>query len=188
MGCKELIESLKAAGDGKLTALRAESEVEAERVRTGAARSIKALRDEHARKHAAEAAREAETILAEANAEVRAIRLRAERVLAERLHGVARALLNSLRNEGYRDVFIGFAREHPRFTWKTVRVNPDDAALARELFPDAEVLVEQGITGGMEVASEGDQVRVVNTFEKRLERLWEEMLPDIMREMTGQGT
>jgi vacuolar-type H+-ATPase subunit E/Vma4 len=27
----------------------------------------------------------------------------------------------------------------------------------------------------------------VNTFEKRLERMWEEMLPDIMKDVTGRG-
>jgi vacuolar-type H+-ATPase subunit E/Vma4 len=188
MGCKELIGSLRAAGDERLKAIRAEAEKEAERVRLDAGRRIEALQEEHARKHAAEAARQAETLMAEANRNVRAIGLRAERALAERLYGAARASLNALRNEGYRDVFTGFARELPRFTWKTVQVNPGDVALAREQFPGAEVLAEPGIIGGLVAASEGDQVRIVNTFEKRLERMWEEMLPDIMKEVTGQGT
>jgi V/A-type H+/Na+-transporting ATPase subunit E len=187
MGCKELISSLRSAGDEKLKTLRAEAEQEAERVRAEAARRIDALRQEHARRHAAEAARHAEVLMAEANSAVRAVGLRAERALADRLYDVARASLHTLRNEGYRDLFTGFAGEFPRFTWKTVRVNPGDVGLAREYFPDAEVQEDPVIIGGMVAASEGDRVRVVNTFEKRLERLWEEMLPDIMKEVGGLG-
>jgi len=188
MGCKELIGSLRAAGDEKLKAILVEAEQEAERIRADTARRIETLQEQHAMKHAAEAAKLSESLMAEANRTVRAIGLRTERDLAERLYAAARASLHTLRNAGYRDVFTGFARELPRFTWKTVRVNPGDVALAREQFPGADVLAEPGIIGGLEAESEGDHVRVVNTFEKRLERMWEEMLPDIMKEVPGQRT
>jgi len=188
MGCKELIESLRAAGDDKLKAIRAEAEQEAERIRADAARRVGALQEERARKHAAEAAKQSEALMAEANRTVRAVGLRAERALADRLYRAARASLPALKNVGYQDVFSGLARELPPFTWKTVRVNPGDVALAREQFPGAEVLAEPSIIGGLEATSEGDRLQVVNTFEKRLERLWEEMLPEIMKEVAGQGT
>jgi flagellar biosynthesis/type III secretory pathway protein FliH len=42
----------------------------------------------------------------------------------------------------------------PTFTWKTVRVNPEDVALAREQFPGAEVLADPGVIGGLEAASD----------------------------------
>jgi V/A-type H+-transporting ATPase subunit E len=182
MGCKELIASLKAAGDERLKSLRAEAEQEAAKVRAESARRIDALRDEHARKHAVEAERQADALLAGANAAVRAIGLKAERGLAERLYGAAQSSLHTLRNEGYPGVFAGFARELPGLAWRTVQVNPADAALARGQFPDAEVQVDPGIAGGLVVETEDGRVRVVNTFEKRLERLWEEMLPAIMKD------
>lgn len=186
MGCRELIESLRVAGDEKIKAIRQEAEQEAGRIRAEAAHRIEALQDEHARRHNAEAAKEAEQLQAEANSAIRRIGLRAERALAERLYASAQGSLHTLRNVGYRDVFQGFARELPPFTWKTVRVNPGDAALAREVFPGAEIQTVPEIIGGFEAVSEGERVRVVNTFEKRLERMWEEMLPDIMKEATGQ--
>ena len=188
MGCKELIGSLRAAGDEKLKALHVESEQEEQQIRAEAAHRIEALKEEYARKHAAEAAKQAEALMAEANRTVRAIGLRAERALAERLFSVARASLQTLRNAGYRDVFTRFAQELPQFTWKTVRVNPEDVALAREQFPGAEILADPDIIGGLEAASEGNRVKVINTFAKRLERTWEEMLPDIMKEVSGKGT
>ena len=110
-------------------------------------------------------------------------KLLAERALADRLYGLAQSSLPALRNVGYRDMFVSFAQELPRFAWKTIRVNPGDGALAREQFPGAEVQFDKTITGGLEAISDGGEVRVVNTFEKRLERTWEEMLPEIMKEV-----
>jgi vacuolar-type H+-ATPase subunit E/Vma4 len=186
MGCRELIESLRVAGDERIKAIREEAEQEAGRIREETTRRIEGLQGEHARRHAAAAAKEAEALQADANAAMRRIGLRAERALADRLYVVARESLRTLRNVGYGDVFQGFARELPQFTWKKVRVNPEDAALARELFPGAEIQPSPEIIGGLEAVSEGEQVRVVNTFEKRLERMWEEMLPDIMKEVSGR--
>lgn len=183
MGCKELIGSLRTAGDERLRTLRADAEQEADRVRAEASRRIDALHEEHARRHAVQAALATEALLAEANAAVRTIRIRAERDLADRLYGVARASLPHLRNAGYRDVFAGFARELPKLAWRTVQVNPADVELAREVFPDADVRPDPAIIGGMVAAAENDRMQVVNTFEKRLACLWEEMLPDIMKEL-----
>src|SRR5512145_3170701 len=183
MGCRELIESLRQAGDERVRAARAEAEQEAERIKADAAGRIAKAREANERKRAAEAARYAASLLAEANAEARRIRIKADRLLAERLHAAARSSLASLRNVGYRDVFRGLAREMPRAVWKKVQVNGSDATLARELFPDAEIITDRSITGGFVALSEGDQVRVVNTFEKRLERLWDDMLPDMIKEM-----
>ncbi len=183
MGCKELIESLRTAGDERIKAMRAEAEQEAERARAEAARRIAEIQVEHAAKRSAAAAAREAQYLAAANGTVRQKRLLTERALAERLYGLARSSLPTLRNVGYRDMFASFSQELPRFTWKTIRVNPADGALAREHFPDTEILFDKTITGGLEAISDGGQVKVVNTFEKRLERMWEEMLPEIMKEV-----
>jgi V/A-type H+-transporting ATPase subunit E len=186
MGCKELIESLRAAGDERIKTIRAEAEQEAERVRADAARRIAEVQAGHARMRSSAAAAHAERYLAEANGTVRQQRLLAERALADRLYGLAGTSLSTLRNVGYRDMFGSFVLELPRFTWKTIRVNPADGALAREHFPGAEILFDKAITGGLEAISDEGQVKVVNTFEKRLERMWEEMLPEIMKEVMEQ--
>ena len=186
MGCRELIESLRAAGDERVKSMRLEAEREAEHVRAEASRRIAEVRADHAAKRSAAAAARAEQYLAEANVTVRQKKLLSDRALADRLYGLARSSLTTLRNVGYRDMFLSFTQELPRFAWKTVRVNPADGALAREHFPDAEILFDKAITGGLEVTSDGGQVKVVNTFEKRLERMWEEMLPEIMQEVMAR--
>jgi len=182
MGCKELIESLRAAGNGKIRALRADAEQETERIRTEAESRIGALRAAHARERSVAADEHAERILADANAEARRLRLGTERALAERLHALARGTLPMLRNEGYADVFAEFVRELPVFPWKSIRVNAVDLDLARKHFPGAEIVADPGITGGFIAVSSRDELQIVNTLERRLDSLWEEMLPEIMRD------
>jgi vacuolar-type H+-ATPase subunit E/Vma4 len=182
MGCKELIDSLRAAGEGRMRALRTDAEQEMERIRSEAASRAQAIRQQHEAQRSAAATEQASRIIGEANAAVRLVRLRSERAFAERLNALARSSLLSLRNIGYADVFASFVQELPQFVWKTVRVNPDDADLARKHFPGAEIVPDPGVTGGLIAISEGEQVRIVNTFERRLETLWEELLPDIMKE------
>ncbi len=183
MGCKELIESLRASGDEKIAALRAGAGQEAEKVRADAGRAIEALRANHERRKAGLAAEIAAERVSKAQESARQVMLAAEMKLCDRLFALARSSLRTLRNEGYRDVFRSFAAELPRFAWKTARVNPDDADLARTFFPEAAIIPDETITGGLIVETEGGSVRVDNTFEKRLERAWEEMLPEIMKEV-----
>ncbi len=187
MGCKELIESLRATGNGKIRALHAEAEKEAERIRADAEGRIAALRADHMRERSLAADEHSERVVAEANAQARRLRLGTERALAERLHALARAALPNLRNAGYADVFASFVRELPEFPWKTVRVNPQDVPLAQKHFPGAEIEPDAGITGGLVALSDGGEAQVVNTLERRLDSLWDEMLPDIMRDAAGAG-
>jgi len=183
MGCKELIESLRASGDEKIAALRAGAGQEAEKVRADTALAIEALRADHERRKAGLAAEIAAERASEAQESIRQVMLAAEKKLCDRLSALARSSLRTLRNEGYREVFRSFASELPRFAWRTVRVNPGDAELARTFFPEAAIIPDENITGGLIVETEGGSVRVDNTFEKRLERAWEEMLPEIMKEV-----
>jgi vacuolar-type H+-ATPase subunit E/Vma4 len=182
MGCEELISALRASGDGKVRALRAEAEQEAERIRGEGAMLVQTMRSEHERETAADAAEIGGRLLAEANAEARGIRLRAERALEKRLRSLALSALPSLRNVGYAAVFASLARELPSLAWKTIRVNPEDVDLAKDLFPGAEVVGDGSITGGFLCATKGEEIEVENTFERRLDALWEVMLPDLMRD------
>jgi len=185
MGCRELIEALRAAGEEKVRSQRAAAEQDAARMRAEADARIDRLRRSRDQEHAAAAAQQAEALLAEAAADARRERIRSERALADRLAGIARAALPSLRNVGYADVFASFVQELPRLEWRTVKVNPADVTLARSHFPGAEVLPDEGISGGLIAQTEGRRIQVVNTFETRLEHLWEDLLPEIMQEVQG---
>lgn len=182
MSCKELIESLRKAADERVKGLWAEAEAEAGRVRSDAAGRIEQMRQDNARKQRLLAGDQAARARSEANRRARVISLSAEKGLSDRLYESAVALLPSLRKQRYEAVFAAFARELPPLAWQAVRVNPGDAALAKKHFPGAEIATDAKITGGMDVSAGGGAIRVINTFEKRLERAWGDLQPELIRD------
>lgn len=188
MSCKELIDSLKKAADERVLLMRQESEREAGAAKADVARRLEQRRDEAKRKEAA-AQRDANAqALSAANNRAREIMLSAEKELSARLEAVAASSLPGLRKAGYETAFGKMARELPTLAWHTVRVNPGDVALAEKFFPGAEIVPDRNITGGMDVSTKDGSIRVINTFEKRLERAWSDMLPLLIRDVYGEGS
>ncbi|HAK59322.1 MAG TPA: hypothetical protein DCO77_02920 [Nitrospiraceae bacterium] len=186
MGSRELIESLRKAADEKIQAIQQDAETETRKIKAEAVRRKDELRQDYARVQSAEAEEYGRARLAEANSRARALRLAAEQALAQRLQAAARSSLHSLRGTGYPGIFAALAQELPPLAWDSVRVNPEDVGLAKKQFPNAEIVADEEISGGMDAAAEGGRVRVVNTFEKRLERMWMHMLPALMTDAGEQ--
>ncbi|GAB4333484.1 MAG: hypothetical protein Kow0089_02190 [Desulfobulbaceae bacterium] len=103
------------------------------------------------------------------------------RRLADRLYQSAVDRLPELRGEGYAGLFAAFVGELPELEWEAVRVHPDDRELAARHFPQARVEAEEGITGGFEAVGMDGRLRVVNTLENRLEKVWPSLLPSLIR-------
>jgi vacuolar-type H+-ATPase subunit E/Vma4 len=63
--------------------------------------------------------------------------------------------------------------------------------MAETHLPDSKIIPDYKITGGLEVFRENRKQHIINTFEKRLERAWEEILPfliiDTYREAARHG-
>jgi vacuolar-type H+-ATPase subunit E/Vma4 len=191
MGCNELIESLRKASEGRVCAIWTDAEEEVRKIWADVSHEIDRMREEYAGILSGPAHVEVSTILMEAHKKARMIGLSAEDLISKRLFSLAMTLLHRLRNEGYEDLFGRFARELPPLRWQTLKVNPDDVDLARKYFPDAEIFPDSNIAGGFRATAEAERIRVVNTFEKRLERAWADLLPDLMgdvREISDVGT
>lgn len=183
MGYRELIEALRSEGEEKIRAVRQEAGAEAEALRTKTAGEIERIRAEHDRQQSKAVADLSGEALAEAAARARAIRLRAEQELSGRMVRLARASLAQLRDDRYAETFAALVRELPQHPWVVARVNPADVDMAKACFPGAEIVPDSTITGGLEVSDREGRVRVVNTFETRLERSWPEILPGLVREL-----
>lgn len=183
MSYQELINALNKECDGMVRKIRQEAEAEAEKIRAEVSKTAGEMKERYARDCSSAARARADAILSGAGSAARGKRLRAEEELSHRLYQAALRSLCHLRGERYRDVFAALAHELPPCPWELVKVNPEDRELARESFPDSEIFSESGITGGLEVIAKRGGVRVVNTFEKRLERAWPEMLPEIMKDV-----
>lgn len=182
-----LIEELrrKAAEDSQ--ALWRDAKAEAENCRLDAAREIEDRRSAVAAQAAATARRLEEAATAEAQRKVREMLAKAATALADRLHGLARVELARFREEGAGGLFEALASELPHRSWERVRVNPADLELARGIFPQAEVVCDAGIAGGMEAQAEAGRIRVSNTLETRLESAWPDILPGLVAEIFTEG-
>ncbi|MEJ2192847.1 MAG: V-type ATP synthase subunit E family protein [Nitrospirota bacterium] len=183
MGKKELIESLEREAGEKVHSLWEEAEKEAEALRAESRERLKRLGEELDASRAQRKAESESRALGEASGRVRDLTLDAESEAEARLREAAVSLLEGLRGKGYARTFRALAREVPEFAWERVTVNPRDAETARELFPRAEVATDQGITGGLRAEAREGRILVDNTFEKRLERAWDGLLPALMEDL-----
>ncbi len=183
MGCDELIESLRKSAAERVRAIWTEAEGQAEEVKADILHKIELMRGEYAGKLAGSIEEETSRILLEAHSKARMIRLSAESFISKRLFSRALTLLTRLRDEGSENLFGRFARELPPLRWEILKVHPGDVDIARKYFPKAVVVPDSNIAGGLEATAEAGRVRVVNTFEKRLERAWVDLLPDLMRDV-----
>jgi vacuolar-type H+-ATPase subunit E/Vma4 len=188
MGCKELIESLRKEADKRIESVRQEAEAEAGKIRTETAHKIELLREESRRALSSEVNNMLMHALSEADKQARICRLSAEKRLSDRLFSAASSSLGRLRSARYRDVFKAIAGELPPLHWQTVSVNPEDVGIAREIFPDAEIIQDAGITGGLVVTAEGGKIRIINTFEGRLTRAWGDLLSELIKDAYREGT
>jgi V/A-type H+-transporting ATPase subunit E len=182
MGCKELIESLRAAASERVDAVWSEASAEADKARAACVQKIDQAKKDAGRTMTTRVDLIRSQSLLESRSKERNLRLAADRQLADRLYSIAASRLRMLPDREYDAVFQALVQELPTFTWTSVKVHPDDVERARTFFPNARILAADGISGGLEVTSDDGQVTVVNTLEKRLERAWEGMLPDLIRE------
>ena len=182
MNCEELIGSLWQEAEKKIGALIRETDEEEARIAREALLRINRLREDSQIRCSSAARKRSEETLSEAEKKARLISIAEDLRLSERLYRISHASLHKLRERNYQSSFGLMVEELPPLDWKTVRVNPEDAGLAQEHFPEAGIITDDTITGGMEVMTDDGKIRVINTLEKRLERAWGDILPHIMKE------
>ena len=185
MNCEELIESLWQEAEKKIVAIIRETGEEETRINKEALLRINRLREDSQQRCLAASEKRTEETLSEAKKKARLINIAEDVRLSERLYRISHASLRMLRNRDYQSSFSIISKELPPLGWKTVRVNSEDAGIAQEHFPEAGIITDNRISGGMDVMTDDGKIRVINTLEKRLERAWEDILPHIMKEFYG---
>lgn len=182
MDCDELIKSLRTRAEEKIQTIQREAKEEAALIQQEIELKIRSLREEYENTVTAESAKRAGHILSDAQNRVRLLTISNNRKLSDRLYRLTRSSLGLLRKEEYPNVFNALALELPPLSWTSVTVNPEDAAIARTSFPGAEIIPDENISGGVDATTGENKVRVINTLEKRLERAWEDIIPDLIKE------
>lgn len=183
MGYRELIDAILREGEEKINEVRRNAEAEVKKIRNEKEAKLADLRTGYARILHSETAAATDPMLLKAEKEAKAIRLCAEAQLSERMKRLAMYLISTLRDERYNDLFSSLLQELPLRIWEVVRVNPQDERLAKEYFPEAIITVDSNIAGGLEVIAGNGRVSVRNTLDKRLDKAWAELLPEMMEEV-----
>lgn len=183
-----LIEALRRKAAGDAAAIWQKAEADAENRKREAARSVEERRTVLLQQVETQRKRleDAETAAAERKA--RELRVTAEVSLAQRLYRLALVSLQGLRQESPQRLFAALTAELPSRSWQRVRVNPADEVLARAHFPQAEVVCDEAIIGGMEVEADDGRIRVSNTLEARLQSAWPDILPDLIASVLAESS
>jgi V/A-type H+-transporting ATPase subunit E len=184
MGVELLLQDLRSKSAQRIESIRRRAEEEIAALRAQQEKELDAVRELLAGKRADAEREEVEPLLRAAEIEALRIRDEACRQLAARLADLAKeALAARCAAAEYPEIFARLAAELQDVSWSMVRVNPRDLALARLHFPGAEIEADPAITGGFVAAGDGGRHRVVNTLERRLERAWPYLLPELLREV-----
>lgn len=183
MGRRELLEALQREGREKMAAITDRKAAAEERLRAETAGKIAEMRREHKAQRELLCSNRKRTLLAKASREAALIRLRAEHALALRLHERARHSLSQLYADDAKCLFAQLAAELPPLPWQTVWTTPDATSTAAALFPTATIVADPALAGGIKAATTENSLTVDNTLETRLEKLWPDLLPQLMEEL-----
>lgn len=183
MGQRELEAALRRDAENQARVVWQRVEAEAEQLRSAATQALDRQRQAAAERRLSESAALRDEALATARKQAQHRRLAAEGELVGRLKLLAEGLLEGLAEAGGAELFARLAAEIPDYPWRQIKIHPRDEACAREAFPGAELLPGAGITAGLEVLSDDGRIQVINTLEKRLEHLWPELLPELLKEL-----
>ncbi|MCK4536739.1 MAG: hypothetical protein KAT93_06975 [Desulfuromonadales bacterium] len=183
MGQQELKRALVREAEERIRSLWADAEDEIAALRNKVAEQNKAAD--------ADAAKERQDALATLRAESwqrsvateRRAGLDAETLVLARLLALAGELLPALVADDREGWFAALADELPEYAWEEVRVHPDDVPHAAKAFVKAEVVADDTIAGGLIVSGDAGRIRVDNRLAKRLERLWPDLLPQLIDEV-----
>jgi len=179
-----MLQHLRQQGEETISRLWQQAGAKVLEQRAEAERRLTGMRDQARAESTARLDLLSRTGLMEAKRQADRRRITAHNQLAERLKALALANLALLRTEEYDRVFALLVRELPAgHEWQGATVHPDDDGRAAAALPRALVATDRRISGGLEVTAGEGRVRIVNTFEKRLERTWPELLPVLLHEL-----
>ena len=183
MALEELLNTLKKNGQKQIDDIWQAAKTEAEVVRTQVAEAISDITKVHADQLASACHKSMRSIFLETEITTRGKKLFAYQALDQALRNAAVMQLPQLREQNYEKIFANLVAELPERQWEKIVVNPADLELAANFFAGDIIHPEAAISGGLVAVSANGRIIVDNTFEKRLERKWQQILPAIIAEL-----
>lgn len=180
MGYQELIDALIKEGQEKILSIWQKANEESEKILLEKEKKILQIKERYERLTQSLCEEKREKIMLESKKEAQRIKLEAEKRFLEKIYNLSLSMLNHLREECE---FIDFTKEIPEYKWDIVEVNNADQTIAKELFPDSEILIDNSISAGLRVKTKDEKLYIDNTLEKRLERAWNQIIPELVKEI-----
>jgi vacuolar-type H+-ATPase subunit E/Vma4 len=180
LGLQELLNSLRVNEQKQIDSIWQEAKNEAEKLRKQVDEATADITKNHTDQLASACQKSMRSIFSETEISVRTKKLFAYQALEQTLRRAATAQLPALKDENYEDVFARLVAEIPERKWERIIVNPADLDLAANFFTANIIHTDPAISGGLIVTSAEGKIIVDNTFEKRLERKWNHILPEII--------
>lgn len=187
MGREALLEALRQEGERALEKLRQTHAAEVAEREAAAQLRREALRAAAERDWQLAAAAERQRCLAAGRRQACALLLTGENELAARLRQQATTLLPEVASRDPEALLTACAAELPPLAWARVRVARRDREVAARLFPTAEIVCEPDLAGGLVAETAAGRVRIDNSLEKRLERCWDDLLPELLAALEPGG-
>jgi vacuolar-type H+-ATPase subunit E/Vma4 len=179
----ELLNTLRKNEQKQIEDIWQAAKNEAETIRRQIDDAIADITKKNADRLAAASRSSMRLILSAAATKTREKKLSAYQAIDRALQKAAAKQLPLLREKSYDAVFARLVAELPEREWEKIVVNPADLALAANFFAADIIRSDPAISGGLIAAAAADKIIVDNTFEKRLERKWFQLLPALIAEI-----
>jgi len=183
LGLEKLLSTLKKNEQKQIDDIWQQAMAEADSVRKEVAEAIVKITEEYADQLESACQKSTRNIFAEAETEARKRKLFSYQYLDEVLRTTAMKQLPKLRVINYESVFAQLVKELPDCEWEKILVNPADMNLAAKLFNKNIVQPDKTIKAGLIAVNADGKIIVDNTFEKRLERKWSHIIPELINKI-----
>lgn len=130
-----------------------------------------------------ELSRQRNNLLFEAQNQARIDRVQAEAAMAERLYLLATQMLPKLAQIDRQTLWQAFCAELPEADWRVFRVASADRQLAQRSFPQAEIVEDEALYGGLIASTADGTIRIDNSLSCRLMRFWPDLLPKLLNSL-----
>ncbi len=180
---ERMLDHLRQQGEAQIQGLWQQAREQIRREEEAMAQQLATARQLAEGRNSRKAEEFAQLTLLAAKKKAGAMRTTAQDTIAQRLWSRAMTLLPQLVESAGEELLARLRQELPPVNWTKVTIHPRDHEQAQALFPQAEIVDDPSLLGGLVVAAEEGRIRIDNTLSKRLAILWPEQLPRIMADV-----
>ncbi|MDH5716491.1 MAG: V-type ATP synthase subunit E family protein [Spirochaetia bacterium] len=123
-------------------------------------------------------------ILSKTRHKIKKNKLESETELFNRILSLMiQSVSESYKKDKEKKYFNLLAKELPEINWNKIMVHPDDVETAKNIFTKSEIEKDQNIYGGLISINNEEKIEINNTLNKRIEKIKQQLIPLIIKEL-----